>query len=110
MYRFQKDKFKKNRGKWSRVLEIRCHFCKKHLFYYQKDGPGNLERSYIDRFIDINPEHKKEFKCKNCGELLGIYQPYKKENNRQAYSWLVGSLEYKIVPISKLKPISEKVR
>jgi len=91
MYKFKKDNYKNNRGKWNRVLDISCHFCKSHICFYQKDGPGTLERSYLDRFIDIKPAKNKVFKCKNCRELLGIYQPYKKEENRPAFSWLVGT-------------------
>jgi len=102
VYKFKKDIYKNSRGKWSRILDIACHFCKNHICFYQKDGPGPLKRSYVDRFIDIKPKKSNVFKCNSCGETLGIYQPYKKENNRPAYSWLVGALEYDIVPISKL--------
>ncbi|OGM25752.1 hypothetical protein A3D00_02625 [Candidatus Woesebacteria bacterium RIFCSPHIGHO2_02_FULL_38_9] len=103
MYQFIRDVYKNNRGSWSRVLDVTCHYCKKHLFFYQKDGPGLLKRSYIDRIIDLRPKISKEFHCFHCNELLGIFQPYKKENNRPAFSWLVGALEYQIVPQIKLK-------
>lgn len=102
-YQIKNDQFKSNRGSWSRILDIACHQCKKHLFFYQKDGPGELKRSYLDRFIDLRPNTAKEFRCTHCNELLGIYQPYKKERNRPAVSWLVGALDYKIVPVTKLK-------
>lgn len=109
MYKFKKDTYKDNRGNWSRVLEITCHFCKTHICFYQKDGSGILKRSYLDRFIDIKPPKSKLFRCKNCDEILGIYQPYKKENNRPAFSWLVGAFEYKIVPTSKLIKVPDIV-
>lgn len=110
MYKFKKDIYKSSRGRWSRILDVTCHFCGKHLFFYQKDGSGFLERSYLDRFIDIKPKNRKEFRCRHCNELLGIYQPYKKENNRPAISWLMGTLEYKIIPISKLKEVPGKIQ
>ena len=35
-----KDKFQKNRGGTSRILDIACDHCGSHLTFYQKDGPG----------------------------------------------------------------------
>lgn len=46
--RFTTDTFRKNRGGWSRWLKIACFSCQEFLFFYQKDGPGNLKRSYKD--------------------------------------------------------------
>jgi hypothetical protein len=103
MYKFKKDKYKNNRGARSRVLDVTCKTCDKHLFYYQKDGPGILKRCYLDRFIDEKPQTKKEYKCKHCRELLGIYQPYEKETARPAFRWLVAAINYTVVPISKLE-------
>lgn len=103
MYKFKTDQFKSNRGSWSRILDATCYVCGKHVFFYQKDGSGPLKRSYLDRFIDVKPKNEKDFRCQHCNELLGIYQPYKKENDRPAFRWLVGALEYIIVPVSKLK-------
>lgn len=107
MYQFKKDIYKENRGKWSRILDIKCHFCNHRLFYYQKDGPGPLKRSYTDRIIDLKIKKSQLFKCPGCKEILGVYKPYKKENNRPAFNWLVGALDYKIVPVSKLKESSD---
>ena len=103
MYKFKNDVYKSNRGTWSRILDVTCYVCGKHVFFYQKDGPGLLKRSYLDRFIDIRPKIDKEFRCQHCNELLGVYQPYKKENNRPAVRWLVGALVYKVIPASELK-------
>jgi len=84
MYKFKEDAFKDTRGTWSRVLKLTCHFCNSHVSYYQKDGPGPLKRSYVDRFIDLKPQKIQLFKCPKCGEILGIYNPYKKEKWRPA--------------------------
>ena len=40
MYKIIKDKFQKNRGGTSRILDIACDHCGSHLTFYQKDGPG----------------------------------------------------------------------
>lgn len=107
MYRFKNDEYKSSRGKWSRILKATCCVCSNHVFFYQKDGSGPLKRSYFDRFIDIKPTSNKEFRCQHCDELLGVSQPYKKENDRPAVRWLVGALEYVIVPVSKLKKVPD---
>jgi hypothetical protein len=100
MYNFQKDKFQKNRGGTSRVLDVLCEHCKKHVTYYQKDGPGILKRMYLDRFIDTNPTDEK-LVCTNCKRQLGILINYKKEN-RSAYRLFVGSVNKKIISQNKL--------
>ena len=36
--KFKSDKFKKARGGYSRLFDIRCEKCGNHICYYQKDG------------------------------------------------------------------------
>ena len=100
MYKFKKDKFQKNRGGTSRVLDITCDHCNKHIAYYQKDGPGMLKRMYLDRFIDLIPSGNKLI-CPSCQRELGMLMNYKKEN-RAAYRLFVGSVNKKIISQNKL--------
>ena len=94
------DKFKRNRGGHSRLLDITCAKCKEHLFYYQKDGPGILKRLYLDR-ISGNKENKKQLVCDNCSKFLGVWYIFKKEK-RPAYKLFVGSVSKKIVSSKKI--------
>ena len=48
---FKQDKYKKDRGGYSRLLEIKCQKCDNIVALYQKDGPGLLKRLYIDRIF-----------------------------------------------------------
>ena len=95
MYKIKNDKFKKNRGGASRVLDICCEHCGNHICYYQKDGPGGLRRMYVDRMIDLQPDEEM-LRCKNCGHDLAVKIIYKKEN-RLAYRLFAESVKKKIV-------------
>lgn len=91
---FKTDKFKKVRGGFSRLLDICCEKCNKHICYYQKDGPGILKRMYSDRMY---PESKnKTLACPKCNRLLGIRYIYEKER-RPAYRLFVGSIKKTII-------------
>ena len=93
---FKNDKYKKARGGYSRLLDISCQKCNEHICRYQKDGPGNLRRMYIDRIID--PEvsiSKKDLSCSE-GHLLGVKIIYEKEN-RLAFRLFVDSVKKKII-------------
>ena len=92
---FKADKFKKARGGYSRLLDISCAKCRKHLCYYQKDGPGILKRLYIDR-MHGNINNKKELVCSKCKRLLGIRYIYEKEK-RPAFRLFVGAISKKIL-------------
>lgn len=100
MYKFQNDKYQKARGGHSRILDVRCEKCDTHLAYYQKDGPGMLKRMYADRFIDLTPEGHG-LVCTNCGQVLGNYIIYKKED-RPAYRLYAGSITKKVVSRDRL--------
>lgn len=88
-YKFKKDKFKQARGGYSRLLSISCRKCNSPILTYQKDGPGNLRRLYMDRIVspdNLTNLQKKSIgdisllKCKKCGEILGTPYIYTKEN------------------------------
>jgi hypothetical protein len=96
---FKNDKYKKVRGGYSRLLGIYCQKCNEHICNYQKDGPGNLRRMYIDRIIDPNILiSRKDLSCSNK-HLLGVKIIYDKEN-RPAFRLFVDSIIKKIIKIS----------
>jgi len=93
---FKNDKYKKVRGGYSKLLNVSCEKCGKHICFYQKDGPGNLRRMYIDRIYKPKiPINKKEFSCQN-NHILGIKINYIKEN-RPAFRLFVDAVTKKIV-------------
>lgn len=90
------DRYKKNRGGHSRMLEITCGKCDVYICRYQKDGPGNLRRMYHDRVS--SPEvsiSEKSLKCPQ-GHLLGVEMIYVKEK-RLAFRLFVDVVKKKIV-------------
>lgn len=83
-----KDKFRNARGSYSRLIDINCMKCKTKIAVYQKDGPGDLKRMYLDRILypeNLTNLNKKELNaisnliCPNCKELLGVPYVYPKE-------------------------------
>jgi len=107
---FKEDKYSKNRGKYSRIIEIYCRKCKNSIGYYQKDGgtkkySGQLRRLYIDRFIkpiSKTISNDKELVCNTCKEVLGTKIIYTKEN-RPAFRLYVGAVKDKIIKIRENK-------
>ena len=100
---FITDTYRKARGGWSRILKVSCESCGTFLFFYQKDGPGPLKRSYLDRIVSDNPflGQKDFMHCPHCKICLGFNEPYAKENNRPALRWAVEAVSYKIVSSPK---------
>ena len=92
----KKDKYKKARGGYSRLLQISCQKCGSLICLYQKDGPGNLRRMYVDRIIEPKASiSKKDLTCSN-GHLIGVKMVYEKEK-RLAFRLFVDSVIKKIV-------------
>lgn len=90
------DKFRKNRGGYSRLLKINCQECGSSICLYQKDGPGNLRRMYIDRMSEAKVSiMRKDLSCAK-GHLLGVKVLYEKEK-RPAFRLFVDSVTKKIV-------------
>jgi ribosomal protein S27E len=100
MYKFKRDKYQKNRGGTSRILDVSCDHCKNHVTFYQKDGPGILKRMYVDRFIDTMPS-SRSLTCQTCNRELGTEMIYKKED-RLAYRLFAGAVHKKIIAANKL--------
>ncbi|MBU3896209.1 hypothetical protein KKG36_02775 [Patescibacteria group bacterium] len=102
---FKQDKYKKNRGGYSRLLEIKCQKCDNLIGIYQKDGPGQLKRLYIDRFFSpqnlVNLQ-KFSFKkisnlnCSKCGHVIGVPYIFKKES-RPAFRLFAGVITKKVI-------------
>jgi ribosomal protein S27E len=105
--KFKTDKYKSSRGGHTRLLDISCRKCGKHKLFYQKDGPGNLRRMYMDRIIAPERLNKNQYKkiksvsslkCVDCGEILAHPYIYKKEK-RNAYRLFVDSVKKKMINI-----------
>jgi len=95
---FKNDRFKKNRGGYSRMLLISCQKCGSSICHYQKDGPGTLRRMYIDRISDAKVAlGRKDLTCAK-GHLVGVKMMYEKEN-RPAFRLFVESVTKKIIKI-----------
>ena len=99
--KFKKDKFRENRGNYSRFLDIFCDSCKNHLLLYQKDGAGELKRMYLDRILTPNIPSLKSgnFKCFFCDKIIGTFFLYEKEK-RPAIRLYQGSVFKKIKSIT----------
>ncbi len=100
MKKLQNDRYRKTRGGYSRLLQISCQKCGSLICLYQKDGPGNLRRMYIDRIF--NPKiflSRKDMTCFK-GHLLGTRIIYKKEK-RPAFRLFVDSITKKIIKFNR---------
>ena len=89
--KFKKDGFSNARGSYSKLLDIHCRKCNSLILTYQKDGPGNLRRLYLDRIfypknltnLESKPWHKMlTLKCSKCKEDIGTPYIYKKERRK----------------------------
>lgn len=93
---FKDDKYRKSRGGYSRFLDIRCRKCNETICVYQKDGPGNVRRMYVDRINKLTVSMlKKELICPN-GHVLAVKIVYAKEN-RPAFRLFVDAITKKII-------------
>lgn len=88
---FKRDKYKSARGGYSRMLNLHCHKCNTIFAEYQKDGPGNLRRLYMDRIaapgrlVGLEKKSIKSIppiKCPKCGSIVGMPYIYEKENRK----------------------------
>ena len=109
-FSFKKDKYKSARGGYSRLLNICCRKCESLVLIYQKDGPGNLRRLYMDRIFapdelsnlqTLDLKNILTLKCKKCGEVLGTPYIYQKEK-RKAFRLYQDSI------IKRLRKLNKK--
>jgi hypothetical protein len=87
--KIKRDKYKSARGGYSRLVNLHCRKCDQIIALYQKDGPGNLRRTYMDRIlapemlIGLEKQKIKSIKnltCSNCNFVVGIPYVYQKES------------------------------
>jgi hypothetical protein len=94
--KLKNDKYKKVRGGYSRLLQISCQKCGSAICLYQKDGPGNLRRMYLDRILEPKISvTRNDLTCPK-DHLLGVKIIYEKEK-RPAYRMFVDSVSKKVV-------------
>jgi len=103
--RFKSDKYRKARGGYSRFLNINCDHCGHNVLIYQKDGPGELERLYLDRIFspdklvklqNLSVNKVPNLTCPKCKSLLVIPYIYPKEK-RPAFRLFTGAINKKVV-------------
>jgi len=90
------------------LLSIFCRKCSNMVITYQKDGPGNLRRLYLDRIFspenltDLQKLNLKDIpvlKCNKCNEVLGTPYIYIKEN-RKAFRLYQDAITKKVEKIN----------
>ena len=101
---FKHDQYFDNRKGYSEFFDLHCSKCGTTFAVYQKDGPGDLMRAYVDRISD-NPELldfeiDKKLYCKHCGRLMGLGYLYPPEQ-RPAYNLFQSTVIKK--PLSRLR-------
>jgi ribosomal protein L32 len=105
---FKRDKYRESRGGYSRFLNVYCHHCGTKILTYQKDGPGELKRMYLDRIIAPNKLVKLQnlsiknipnLICPKCKYIIAIPYVYSKEK-RNALRLFTGAITKKVTKIS----------
>ena len=101
-YKIEKDKYFRSRGSKAKILQIDCSKCGNNIAFYQKDGPGNLLRMYLDRIhacesVDgltgiTNVAQLPTIKCSECGNVIAIPMLYEPEK-RFAFRVVKGSVK-----------------
>lgn len=97
--KFSRDSSYKRRGGTAKWLLLSCGACKEDFSLYQKDGPGNLHRLYLDRLFDT--EGNRPFRdlgkaaisglvCVECKELIASPMVYEKDDRPRVALRLVG--------------------
>lgn len=96
----KKDRFRRSRGGTSRFLDLFCNRCGTHFALYQKDGPGDLLRLYLDRiypptryqaFTNTEWSQSGGVRCERCSEIIGVPMIYEREG-RPAIRLVPGAL------------------
>lgn len=100
-FKLKRDRFMSARGGTSAFYNIYCSHCRGWILLYQKDGPGNLFRMYLDRIHA--PETLATLahttsglkfagvSCSHCGASIGVPMLYKPED-RRAFRLIPGSI------------------
>lgn len=86
--KFTKDRAYRRRGGSAEWLLLDCVSCKSNLAFYQKDGPGNILRLYLDRISDSDGDRPykqtpfnqvRNLGCYACNALIGVPLLYDKD-------------------------------
>ena len=96
----KRDKYLRSRGGTCQFLIIRCSKCSGYVALYQKDGPGDLLRLYLDRIFEptslvercATAAKKSDYSgltCPKCRQLIGVPMIYEPEN-RLAFRLIKG--------------------
>lgn len=100
-FKLKNDKYRKDRGGTAKFFNVSCSACGTWLLLYQKDGPGNFLRLYLNRIFapphlaelqdkDIHRHQDMEnLTCPKCGNLIGT--PMRHIDDRLAYRLQKGS-------------------
>ena len=105
--KLKSDRYRSARGGSAQLLTISCSSCRSFVLLYQKDGPGQLLRCYLNRIFE--PErlarlqhanirkssNLKPLVCENCGQLLATGM--KHTDNRLAYRLVPGAVVKSVV-------------
>lgn len=80
----KKDHYLRARGGKAKIIDIFCLSCNALVLTYQKDGPGKLLRSYLNRIfapapleqlqhdsVIMEPHHMPNLVCPNCQVVIG---------------------------------------
>lgn len=102
MIKFKKDKYRAKRGGSAKLVDLICTTCGSKVLLYQKDGPGWLKRTYINRIFwppkyadlqkdkSINSVEKMpKLICLKCKKVIGL--PMKHKDGRLAFALIRGS-------------------
>ena len=94
--KIKKDRYFKERGGSTKIINVLCSSCGKRLLVYQKDGPGWLKRCYLNRIIEpkydakIDLEDMENLTC-SCGEVIG--SPIIHKDDRLAFHLIRGKFK-----------------
>ena len=104
---FKKDKYRESRGVYSRFLNVYCHHCDTKILTYQKDGPGELKRMYLDRIVapenlvklqNLSIKNVPNLICTKCKYIIAIPYVYPKEK-RNAFRIFAGAINKKVTKL-----------
>ncbi len=102
MIKLKSDQYRRVRGGTAEMIDVVCSACGKRVILYQKDGPGQLLRCYINRIFAPKELEQLQYDSKldtksmpnlvcECGTLIG--NPMRYRDNRLAFRLLRGKYQ-----------------
>lgn len=102
----KKDKYLRARGGKMKILNIHCTHCGTWVLKYQKDGPGQLLRCYLNRILAPQeleqlqrqptikePRNMSNLICSQCKSIIGT--PMRHMDGRLAFHLRKGAYSKK---------------